>query len=94
YAKQSPVNQLKGVLLDIEKYRRGNMISLMRRYYKHMQPVIKAAYKEQLSKDHAENRCNQCGRPTYSKTCSFCKNLKYLKKQIKKVEKKVSKQTI
>ncbi|MHA1519579.1 MAG: TIGR00269 family protein [Promethearchaeota archaeon] len=94
YARQSPVNQLKGVLLEIEKYRRGNMIALMRRYYKHMQPVIKKAYKEQHSDDHAENQCNQCGRPTYSKTCSFCRNLKYLKKQINKVDKKVTKQAI
>lgn len=88
YANQSPVHHLKEVLLEIEDYRRGNMLAFMRRYYKHMQPVILEAYQETAQGNSQNQTCTHCGRPTYSKVCSFCRNLKYLRKQIKKVERK------
>ncbi len=78
YSLQSPNQKLKAELKEIESHRRGNMISLMRRYYKVMQPVLKA---ELPKKTREERRCSVCGMPTFSKKCSFCRTLNTLVKK-------------
>ncbi|WP_457557291.1 ATP-binding protein [Candidatus Harpocratesius sp.] len=89
YARQSPVNKLKGVLLEIEEYRKGNMIAYTRGFYKKLQPVINKAYQSQIKPEQSEHLCSQCGRPTFGKICSFCKTQRYLHKQFRKVDEKL-----
>ncbi len=90
YAAQSPVNKLKGVLLEIETGRKGNMLAYTRGFYKRMQPVIQKTFQEQRENTTVEQTCSQCGRPTYGKICSFCRTQKYLLRQIQKVKEKAN----
>ena len=72
YSRHVPNTQLKRVLKDIEVYRRGNNLSVARRYHKIMQPVIKNAISSGKTVDRV---CEICGFPTYAKKCSFCKTV-------------------
>jgi len=81
YSAQAPNIKIKKTLLEIEKYRKGNMISLLRRYYRVMQPEIKNA---SSSEKHLDRICTVCGSPTFSKICHFCKTSEYLRETLEK----------
>ena len=70
YSLNSPNVKIKKILQEVEGYRRGNMISWMRRYQKVMRPILDDAVGEYHRSDRL---CNRCGMPTLKKTCSFCK---------------------
>ena len=78
YAPQSPNTKLKGVLNELETNRRGNMISLMRRYQKVMKPVIRAA---KFDKKPAVSTCQTCGMTSLGKVCSFCRTIATLQEK-------------
>ena len=73
-----PNGKLKQIIKEIEEYRRGNTISLLRQYQKHMKPVI---LKSISSSKKSENVCKICGQPTFARKCSFCKMVETLKKR-------------
>jgi uncharacterized protein (TIGR00269 family) len=83
YALQSPNTKLKGVLKELELSRRGNMISLMRRYQKVMKPVIRA---KKFDKKPAVNTCQTCGMTSLGKICSFCRTITTLNEQREHVQ--------
>jgi len=78
YALQSPNTKLKTVLKELELSRRGNMISLLRRYQKVMKPVIRA---KKFDKKPTVNTCQTCGMTSLGKICSFCRTLTTLQDQ-------------
>ncbi|WP_371806144.1 ATP-binding protein [Candidatus Lokiarchaeum ossiferum] len=75
YSTHVPNIQLKKALKEIEDYRRGNNLSLARRYHKIMQPVIEKAVHSDKSNDKL---CSVCGFPTFGKKCKFCKTIAVL----------------
>lgn len=81
YSAQAPNIKIKKTLLEIEQYRKGNMISLLRRYYKVMQPEIKNA---NSTEKHLDRICAVCGSPTFSKICNFCKTTEFMLETLKK----------
>jgi uncharacterized protein (TIGR00269 family) len=83
YAPQSPNTKLKGVLNELETSRRGNMISLMRRFQKVMKPVIRAT---KFDKKPAVNTCQTCGMTSLGKICSFCRTITTLQEQREQVQ--------
>ena len=91
YSAQSPNIKIKKNLLEIEQYRRGNMISLMRRYYKVMQPVIKNASSSEKNVDRV---CAVCGSPTFSKKCNFCKTTEFVRESLKKYKNQLEGQLV
>ncbi|MBA7570566.1 hypothetical protein ES708_12319 [subsurface metagenome] len=57
------------------------MISLLRRYYKVMQPEIKNA---SSAEKHLDRICAVCGSPTFTKICHFCKTTEFILETLKK----------
>lgn len=83
YSANVPNIQLKKALKNIEDYRRGNNLSLARRYHKIMQPVIKKAVHSDKTTDKV---CNSCGFPTYGKKCNFCKMVEVLAERFQQLK--------
>lgn len=79
YATDSPMIKVKKSLEQIETYRRGNMLHMMKKYQDTLKPILFAAMDPEKK---VEKKCNQCGMATYLDTCSFCKTKERITAQI------------
>ncbi len=87
YAKQANNLKLKDVLSEIESYRKGTMISLMKRYQKVLKPIVEDYMENQsYQSENKHNKCNQCGFPTFANRCNFCKTVNFLQDRFRQAE--------
>ncbi len=70
YAEDSPMMKIKASLLEIEGFRRGNMMNLVNSFQKKLKGILFDTIPDSKK---IENQCNECGMGTYLEKCSFCK---------------------
>ncbi len=87
YAAQANNLKLKDALAEIEGYRIGTMISLMRRFQKVMKPIMRDYIERESHLSERSNLlCDTCGFPTFSDRCNFCRTLNSLKNRFRQAE--------
>lgn len=83
YATDSPMVRVKKSLEQVERFRRGNMMRLVRGFQKKLKPIMGETIPEEKQ---VERQCKECGMATYLEICSFCKTKERLKNQIDKIK--------
>lgn len=83
YAVDSPMMNVKGSLIEIEKFRRGNMMNMVKKFQQKVKHILFETIPE-VKKVEAE--CTECGMTTYLKICSFCKTKHRLQDQFSKIQ--------
>ncbi len=83
YAVDSPMMNVKGSLIEIEKFRRGNMMNLVKKFQKKLKPIL---FETIPAEKKVEAKCTECGMATYLKVCSFCKTKHRLQDQLAKIQ--------
>jgi uncharacterized protein (TIGR00269 family) len=83
YANDNPMLRVKRSLQQIENYRRGNMLHLMRKFQSHIKPLLFAQIPEYKLID---KKCASCGMATYLDRCSFCTTRDRLLSQIQEMK--------
>lgn len=78
YAVDSPMIQVKKSLEEVESFRRGMMMRMVRDFQNKLRPVF---YDQIPNEKQTINQCEKCSMTTYMEKCSFCRTTERLKDQ-------------